>query len=78
MALMCECAGLVLCYSHKYYEWLPFTSMCATMMFTKSMINYFDFYCVLVLFLTLVLLNPICPAFTNSADPDQLASSEAN
>ena len=28
--------------------------------------------------LTLVLLNPICPPFANSVDPDQLASSEAN
>ena len=28
--------------------------------------------------LTLVLLNPICPAFANSVDPDQLASEEAN
>ena len=25
-----------------------------------------------------VLLNLICPAFTNSVDPDQLASEEAN
>ena len=29
-------------------------------------------------FLTLVLLNRICPAFANSVDPDQLASEEAN
>ena len=28
--------------------------------------------------LTLVLLNPIYPAFENSVDPDQLASEEAN
>ena len=28
--------------------------------------------------LTLVLLNPDIPAFANSADPDQLASEEAN
>ena len=28
--------------------------------------------------LTLVLLNRIYPAFANSVDPDQLASSEAN
>ena len=28
--------------------------------------------------LTLVLLNPDIPAFANSADPDQLASKEAN
>ena len=28
--------------------------------------------------LTLVLLNPICPALANSVDPDQLASEEAN
>ena len=28
--------------------------------------------------LTLVLLNPVNPAFANSVDPDQLASSEAN
>ena len=28
--------------------------------------------------LTLVLLNPIYPAFANSVDPDQLASEEAN
>ena len=29
-------------------------------------------------FLTLVLLNPIYLAFSNSVDPDQLASEEAN
>ena len=28
--------------------------------------------------LTLVLLNPYVPVFTNSVDPDQLASEEAN
>ena len=28
--------------------------------------------------LSLVLLNPICSAFANSVDPDQLASKEAN
>ena len=28
--------------------------------------------------LTLALLNPYIPAFTNSVDPDQLASEEAN
>ena len=28
--------------------------------------------------LTLILLNPICPVFANSEDPDQLASDEAN
>ena len=30
------------------------------------------------MYLTLVLLNPDCPAFANSVDPDQLASEEAN
>ena len=30
------------------------------------------------LYLTLVLLNPICPAFANSIDLDQLASEEVN
>ena len=28
--------------------------------------------------LNVVLLNPICPAFANGADPHQLASEEAN
>ena len=32
----------------------------------------------LVWCLTLVLLNPVYPAFANSVDPDQLASEEAN
>ena len=33
---------------------------------------------VLYLPITFVQLNPICPAFANSVDPDQLASEEAN
>ena len=34
----------------------------------------FKYYVCLECILTLVLLNPICPAFANSVDPDQLAS----
>ena len=37
-----------------------------------------DILCFLHRTLTLLLLNTTCPVLTNSVDPDQLASSEAN
>ena len=44
----------------------------ASDLYLHHILNTFDLY------LTLLLLNTTCPVLANSADPDQLASEEAN
>ena len=50
----------------KYVLWLTLTEWQIVQLLTK------------LLLLTLFLLNMTCPVLANSADPDQLASEEAN